>query len=108
MARQQVLMLRDSSIGIAHGDSRCMPATLYGIAFAGGNNTVADNNAQYGGNDLTGLLAVLPSNGAASTVNATISSITGLAPTRDEAAGMPNGRSGIWVLGNAVTGQGSG
>ena len=67
-------------------------ATLNSTA---GNNTVG-NNAQYG-------VLVVSSDSAGSTVNATISGnfIGTKSIGINTPAVMPNGRSGIWVLGNA-------
>ena len=94
--------VRDSSFGISTGENVAAGNKMYGIAFAGGSNHVADNNT-IGGNDWTGLLAVSPEEGTTLSNVDLLNNWVGL--TRDEQA-VPNGRAGIWVLGD-VTGQGS-
>ena len=89
--RPQVLpfvTLRSASAGenVAAGNK------MYGIAFAGGSNHVADNNT-IGGNDWTGLLAVSPEQGTTLSNVDLLNNWVGL--TRDEQA-VPNGRAGIW------------
>ena len=94
--------VRDSSFGIGTGENVAAGNKMYGIAFAGGSNHVADNNT-IGGNDLTGLLAFSPQAGTTLTNVDLLNNWVGL--TRNEEA-VPNGTAGIWVLGD-VPGQGS-